>query len=223
MRQAGGLQLRTMLTASALAFSLAQFAHATTISGNLTVDNAFYAYISASNSSRGTLVASGNSWPTTFSFGPFALTPGQTYYLQIEGINYGEQGALIADLTLSDAGFHFANGTQALLTDLTDWSASFNDSNSDPSAQQPWVAPTGGVVSDGANGVSPWGTRPGISGSALWIDAATNGLGTCQNCTVDFSTVITPNAVGVPEPGTLGLLLVGLAGVGLIRYRRRSA
>jgi hypothetical protein len=224
MRQACGLQLRTMLTASALAaFSLAQFAHATTISGDLTVDNAFYAYISTSNSSLGTLVASGNNWGATFSFSSFALTPGQTYYLQIEGINYGGPGAFIGDFTLSDAGFQFANGTQTLLTDITDWSASFNDTNSDPSTQQPWVTPTGGVVSEGANGVSPWGTRSGISGSADWIDGATNGLTTCVNCTVDFSAVITPNITGVPEPGTLGLLLGGFAGVGLIRSRRGSA
>src|ERR1039458_8120985 len=66
-------------------------AQATTINGNMTVDNAFYAYVSTNNAVLGTLVASGNSWPTTFSLSA-ALTPGVTNYLQIVAINYGGPG-----------------------------------------------------------------------------------------------------------------------------------
>jgi hypothetical protein len=203
------------------ALSFAQCAHATTISGNLTADNAFFAYISTSNSSLGTLVTSGNSWGTTFSFTNFALTPGQTYYLQVEGINYGGPGAIIGQFNLSDTGFHFANGSQTLLTGTTNWLASYNDSNSNPSNQQTWVTPTGGVIDEGANGVSPWGMHSGISASAHWIDGATNGLSTCGNCTVDFSATIVSSVAATPEPGTLGLLGSALLGAGLMRFRRR--
>lgn len=216
---------RTQITfaASALfALSFAPRAGATTITANLTADNAFFAYISTSNSTLGTLVANGNDWGTTFNFSNVPLNPGQTYFIQIEGINYGGPGAVIGDFTLSDAGFHFANGTQNLVTETTDWSAIFNDSNSDPSTPQPWVTPTGAVISEGFNGVGPWGFRSGIGPAAEWIDGATNGLSICSSCTVDFSAVITPNSGAVPEPGTLGLFVCTLAGAGLIRLRRRA-
>jgi hypothetical protein len=36
----------------------------------------------------------------------------------------------MGDFTLSDAGFRFANGTQSLLTETTDWVGAYNDSNS---------------------------------------------------------------------------------------------
>jgi hypothetical protein len=165
------LRLATMFLVACLAGgSFVRCAKATSISGAVTADNAFFAYISTSNSVRGTLVASGNDWGTTFTIPSFALTPGQTYYLQIEAINYGGPGAIIGDFTLSDAGFQFANGSQHLLTNTANWLASFNDANANPAVQQPWVTPTGGVTSQGANGVGPWGTRSGISGSADWID-----------------------------------------------------
>jgi hypothetical protein len=206
-----------------LAISAANLASATTISGNLTADNAFFAYVSTDNSVLGTLVASGNSWPTTFTISAAALTPGVTNYLQIEVINYGGPGGFIGDFTLSDAGFHFANGTQSLLTETTDWAGIYNSSNSSVVAQ-PWVQPTGATVSFGANGVAPWGVRPGISATADWIwpnDANSLPSGSaCPLCTVDFSTVISPATTTVPEPGSMILFGSGLAALaGMLRRK----
>jgi hypothetical protein len=194
------------------AISCVQCVNATTLSGALTADNAFFAYISTDNTVLGTLVASGNDWGTTFTLSDYSLTPGQTYYLQVEAINYGGPGALIGQFDLSDSGFQFANSSQEILTDATNWLAIYNNANSDPAAQQPWVTPTGSVYSVGTNGVGPWGTRSGIDGSADWIDATTLGLGDCGNCTVDFSTQITSNSSAAPEPGTLGLFGGALTG-----------
>lgn len=194
-------------------------ASATTISGNLTTDNAFYAYLSTSDSTLGTLIASGNNWGATFNFGPLSLTPGTTYYLHIEGIDYGGPNGVIGEFTLSDSSFQFANGTQTLLTNTTDWRGIYNNSNSDPNAAQAWVQPNGTVLSYGTNGVAPWGTRSGISTSAEWIWPTDST--TCQYCTVDLSTTITyTGASPVPEPSSLMLLASG--GLGLLGTIRRK-
>jgi hypothetical protein len=216
--------LRNLFVILALAALSVSTASATTISGSTTADNAFFLFLSTNNSVLGTQIATGNNWPTTFTISPSALTPGVTNYLQVEVINYGLQGGFIGDFSLSDAGFHFANGAQSLSTDTTNWAGIYNSSNSSV-AVQPWVMPTGGVVSFGANGVSPWGTRPGIASSTVWIwpnDASSlPGGNACANCTVDFSIAISPAAV--PEPGSLiifGSGLVALA-VGLRRKLSR--
>ena len=137
-----------MVALSALLISIASPAGATTISGSTTADNAFFMYVSTSNSTLGTLVLSGNDWTHTFTLPASALTPGVTNYLQVEVINYGLQGGFIGDFTLSDTGFHFANGTQSLSTDTTDWAGIYNNSNSSV-APQPWVTPT--FMSTGAS------------------------------------------------------------------------
>lgn len=56
--------------AFAVAFSglSATASQAATVTGNLTADNQFSVYISTSDSTLGTLLASGNNWPTTYSF-----------------------------------------------------------------------------------------------------------------------------------------------------------
>lgn len=149
-------------------------AGAATLTGSLTADDAFVVYISKSSSDPGRLIAQGNDWAITYSLPSLSLPPG-TYYLNIEVTNYGGPGGLIGDFTV---------GGRHILTDTTDWFATRGFPRTGAPA-------TGRVISQGLNGVAPWGRHPGISSSARWIDAALGGLSSCGVCTVEFSAKIT--------------------------------
>jgi hypothetical protein len=205
-------------------------AQATTLSGDLTADNAFFAFVSTNPAVLGTPVANsgGGTWTSTFNFST-SLAPGQIYYLQIEAINEGSSGMFVGDFTLSNTDFEFSNGSQYLLTDTTHWSGVFNNTNS-AFAPQPWVQPTGGVQYYDANGhvpaTNPWGPRGGIDLSALFIwpnDGQSNDG--CFNlggfCTVDLMTEILPLTSATPLPATLPLLATGLGVIGFIAKRRK--
>ena len=198
-----------------------------TLSGQLTADNAFFAYLSSSANSLGTLIGSGNNWGQTYTLTPSTLTAGGRYFINIEVINYGAEASLIGDFELSSAAASFANGQQSLSTGVGNWLATYNDANSSV-APQPWVSPTGGVFDEGANGVNPWGPRSGISSTTQWIwpsdlGSSPSGLtqgGVCQYCTVDFQTEI---QVAVPEPEPLRLSLASLGALTAVAWvtRRR--
>ena len=119
---------------------------ATDLSGTMTADNAFYAYLGTSPNSLGTLVGSGNNWGSSFALTPSLLTPGVTNYLNIEAINYGGPGGLSFVLNLSNSGFQFANGGQVLTTaNVGDFTGTYNNGNYSVSVQ-PWVAAVGAAI-----------------------------------------------------------------------------
>ena len=99
-------------------------ASADSVSGTLTVDNAFNLYLSTSPTVQGTLVTSGGNWFSPVSFSGVTLTPGTTYYLQVQAFNTTEWAGVLGSFSLSGSGFEFANGSQSLDTDTTDWSVS---------------------------------------------------------------------------------------------------
>ena len=200
-----------------------------TLTGNLTADNYFFAFLSTNANTLGTQIGSGNNWASTYSLTPTVLNAGTTYYLNIEAIN-GDGGAwtaggLIGSFSLTAGGL-FANGSQTVNTGGAGWTGGYNNSNNSATAQA-WVQPTGGVASEGLNGIGPWGTRGGISSSASWVWAtdsqSSNGNAApgnqCAGCTVDFQIAITTAAI--PEPASMGLLMLGAVGVGAVRRRRR--
>jgi hypothetical protein len=193
---------------------------ATVLTGALTADNQFTAWISSSDAVLGVQIASGNDWMTTYNLLPTSLTSG-TYYLHIIGDNFfgpatsmaaGNPDAFIGEFHLSNANYKFANGTQTLLTDTEHWTAS----DSPPSA---WFAPTGTPISYGTNaGSNIWssvsgGSRPNIDGNAQWIWSSPDATG---------ETFLSTTISTVPEPATWGMLILGFAGIGFMAYRRKS-
>jgi hypothetical protein len=128
-------------------------------SGNMTVDNGFNVYISQTNSTAGTLIGSGGDWQTTYNISS-QLTPGVTNYLHVEAADWGYIAGFIGAFQLNNPNFRFQNGTQTLLTNTTDWAVYTNGFNNTPGIV---------TVANGANGVGPWGFRPGIDSNAAWI------------------------------------------------------
>src|SRR5436190_18495998 len=191
------------MRSSALAFvaafalsttALVQPASATTLTGTMTVDNSFTAYLSTNDLVLGTVIGSGTNWQAPQSVNG-TLSSG-TNYLHIIATDSGGPRMFIGEFHLSDAGFSFSNGTQDLLSNTTNWVVS------NTGFGVGYVTPT----DEGADGTAPnWGNTPGVNDSAhfIWGNLATS--------VVYFSTTITDNGVvtppsGVPEPGTLMLL-----------------
>jgi len=181
-------------------------AEATTLSGNLTSDNEFVAYLSTDDSVLGTVIGSGNFWPTTSTLSQ-ALTAGVTNYLHIIATDQGPPDMFIGSFSLSDNLFHFVNGTQSLLTNTTDW-------RSDPSGGT-WFAPTGTPLNLGPNGTGPWGTFAAMTGADfIWANPNTSQA--------FFSTAIAPVVAATPIPAAFPLFAAALGGLGLLARRKRT-
>ena len=208
-------------------------ASATTLTGVLTADNAFQAYISSSDSTLGNLIAPGGTGTDWRNPQSFSVTFGAgTWYLHIVAENYasdsnlattpsnangGNPNAILGQLNL--AGGLFGNGSTTLLTSTDPvWRAQ------EVGAGSMWTTPIGAPTYQfpGNNlngGANIWtgaygGAIPGISTNAAWVWADMSSSNTGETF---FSTTIS----AVPEPSTWAMLLLGFAGVGFIAYRRK--
>lgn len=177
-------------------------AQAGTLTGNVNVDDEFDAYISTSDSVVGTLIGSGTSWPTTYTFST-TLNPGQDYYLHIAAKDNASPAGFLGQFSLTTTDHTFVNGGQYMLTQPSTFKVSSTAFGG------PYVTP----VDLGANGVGPWGNRTGVDSSARWIwnPDTTSGR-------QFFSTKIT---AAVPEPAS-GAILAGLLGVWIRRKKKAT-
>lgn len=187
-------------------------AHATTLSGTLTADNAFTAYLSTDDSVLGNPIVSGNNWPTDYAFPATALVAGVTNYLHVIAQDQGEVFMFMGQFSLSDANFQFLNGTQSLLTNLTDWKANLYSGS--------WVAPTGSPYSYGTNPFccTPWGRASMTGATFIWASGGTSFSA------AEFSTPIISNVAATPVPAALPLFATGLGALAcLVRRRKQKA
>jgi len=199
-------------TAALLAAAFAGGAEASlaTLSGLLTADNTFAAYISSSDLVAGDLLcANGTPWawtsPTSFSH---EITEPGTYYLHVmaHDVDGGAAAMLLGQFALDSAAGSFSNGAQALVTDTLHWQLSREGFGISP--EQPisfgFNAPSSGWWQISGGGIGS------ISGQAQYIWAS--GL----SGDVYFSTTITV----VPAPAALPLL--GILGGMTTRRHRKS-
>ncbi|MGC9223772.1 MAG: PEP-CTERM sorting domain-containing protein [Terracidiphilus sp.] len=220
MRTLRGFFLLCALMALCLSTAVAD-----SISGTLTVDNGFYAYLSTSATSQGTLLTKANNWRTPVSFSNIALTPGVTYYLQIAAFNQGYVGGVLGSFSLSGTSFAFENGAQRLDTNTADWTYSYATANTanypGPDVASGWGSSALTPGGYGTNGVSPWGTIAGIDSSAQWLwDKQNAQYGNSSQPQLLFETALIPT----PEPGSMLLYGSGLlimAGMGRRRLAKR--
>lgn len=194
-----------IILSTSLVFCASASAHLLTT--KITADNAFIAYLSASNTTQGTQFSSGTNWGTVYS-SYAVLGDLDRYYLHIAATDTGGVAGLLGEFSLAGSGYHFANNTTSLLTGSSLITANTTGFANAYSA----------TTSYGLNNASQtWGTVSNISSSAKWIWSGNNDTNNFGFFTV---AILKDTPANVPEPGSIGLLGLGL--LALTRFAKKS-
>lgn len=195
-------------------------AAATWLSGTMNVDDRHQTFISTSDGEAGTLIAEGDWWPDTDSFSDILLVDGQDYFLHVLGQDAWKViTGFIGEFHLLGDGHRFANGKTSITTNSVDWAVSTTGWGDYVSATEhydngtgPWASYLGGPIAD-------------ISADAKWIwsdDARAFNDAYFTAPIFAKSTPVTPSTERIPEPTTLALIGLGIAGLTFRQRRRRS-
>lgn len=193
-------KLRNLIIKSTLAISASLAVCAAASAGVLTtsisVDNGFAAYLSTSANDQGTQFSQGNNWGVATT-GSISLTDAAAYYLHISAYDQGGVAGMLGQFSLAGTGYHFADNSTYLLTGSSLITANAIGYTAASTATTNW----------GGNGVSPWGAMTTIDSSAQWIWSGNNDTNDYSYFTI---AILKDAPANVPEPGSLGLLGLGL-------------
>jgi len=224
--------------AAAMAMTLLSVpAQATPIQVSITVDNS-YALFYGSQLAATTFVASNGDWTNTETYN-FDL-PADQYIYVVTASDLSVAQGFLGQFTNLDTNYKFYSsdpqwqvtatglGPGAPYTgsagDLALLTQEILNANAGTNASLGWVGLTEGPV----NGSAPWGLRPSIDAAAKWVWYDSNGDSDPTSPGFDhdewliFRISVAATPVDVPEPLTLALFGTGLAGLAVVRRRRKA-
>jgi len=225
------------LSILALAFIGGAFvgeASATPIEVAITVDNSYAIYYG--NGTQATnFVGTDDNWRNTEKY-TFDLPGGDYIYIVTQSDLAVAQG-LLAEFTNLQSGYRFysnypqwevtATGRYGFapygssVADFAELNNELLKANAGTNPSQGWVGTTAG----GSNGSGPWGLRPDIDAEAKWVwydekkDGSNPTLG-AHNHDEYLIFRIAVDSKPLPEPGSLALMVAGLAAAGFSRRRQ---